>query len=104
MWPSILFLRVSGSFGSIRSVVCFAPNALNAANSAAFVSGIITIERSLGLTVIAEGVETKNQLELYQSKGCSATQGYYYSRPVDADTITHMLQRDTLLPKTEEER
>jgi EAL domain-containing protein (putative c-di-GMP-specific phosphodiesterase class I) len=39
---------------------------------------------SLRLKVIAEGVETREQLELLRTLGCDQFQGYYYSRPVNA--------------------
>lgn len=45
-------------------------------------SAVIAIGQALGLSVIAEGVETKEQLEFVKSKGCVLIQGYYYSKPV----------------------
>jgi diguanylate cyclase (GGDEF)-like protein len=47
------------------------------------ISTILTLARNLGLDVIAEGVETKEQLNHLQDLGCEQGQGYYFSVPVD---------------------
>jgi diguanylate cyclase (GGDEF)-like protein/PAS domain S-box-containing protein len=59
--------------------------------SAAIVETIIAIARSLGIEVIAEGVETARQLEFLRSRGCVELQGYYFSRPVPGDALTARL-------------
>jgi EAL domain-containing protein (putative c-di-GMP-specific phosphodiesterase class I) len=43
---------------------------------------IAAIARNLGFLTVAEGVETKAQLELVIATGCQAAQGYYFSRPL----------------------
>lgn len=48
----------------------------------AIISTIIGMTRHLGLAVIAEGVETREQFEFLQEKGCDAMQGYLFSRPL----------------------
>jgi diguanylate cyclase (GGDEF)-like protein/PAS domain S-box-containing protein len=48
----------------------------------AIVGAIINMAKSLGLKTIAEGVETKSQLEYLCSEGCDEIQGYYYSKPL----------------------
>ena len=53
----------------------------------ALVGAIINMASSLGLTVVAEGVESAHQLELLEKAGCRCVQGYYFSRPVPADEI-----------------
>jgi len=50
----------------------------------ALVTSIITISKNLGLSVIAEGVETKEQLQILQKYQCEYVQGYYFSKPVPA--------------------
>ena len=58
----------------------------------AIVAAIIALGRSLGLKVIAEGVETTAQLDLLRNKGCNEMQGYLFSRPVPAAEMTKLLQ------------
>lgn len=50
----------------------------------AIVTATIAMARSLGFTTTAEGVETEAQLEILRALGCSAYQGYLFSRPVEA--------------------
>ncbi len=57
---------------------------------------IITMGHGLGLEVIAEGVETAEQLAILRELGCDIIQGYYYSRPLPADEITRFLNRSIL--------
>jgi EAL domain-containing protein (putative c-di-GMP-specific phosphodiesterase class I) len=45
---------------------------------------IIAMAHALGMTVIAEGVETEQQRDLLVAAGCDYAQGYFYSRPVTA--------------------
>jgi EAL domain-containing protein (putative c-di-GMP-specific phosphodiesterase class I) len=58
---------------------------------AAIVSGIISICNDLGLEVIAEGVETVQQLDFCLSKNCNCFQGWYYYPAVDPSEITKFL-------------
>jgi diguanylate cyclase (GGDEF)-like protein/PAS domain S-box-containing protein len=62
------------------------------ANDAAIARTIVALGASLGLAVIAEGVETQGQLAMLQSMGCEAFQGYLFARPVAIDEF------DALLP------
>ena len=48
------------------------------------------------LTVVAEGVETRDQHDAIAALGCHLAQGYLYSRPVDANAATDLLNTDTL--------
>jgi diguanylate cyclase (GGDEF)-like protein len=61
-------------------------------NDAAIAVAIISMGRSMGLSVIAEGVETKDQLAFLQVQKCDEYQGYYFSRPAPAEEITRLLQ------------
>src|SRR5690606_19906396 len=65
------------------------------ANDAAIVRATIGLAHNLRLKVVAEGVETADQLELLQSLGCDEYQGYYESRPVDAAAFERYLREET---------
>jgi EAL domain-containing protein (putative c-di-GMP-specific phosphodiesterase class I) len=47
---------------------------------------IIMLAKTLGMGVIAEGVETKEQAELLRELGCESIQGYLVSKPLDAES------------------
>ncbi|MGR8930541.1 MAG: sensor domain-containing protein [Gammaproteobacteria bacterium] len=53
-------------------------------NDITITRAILSLGHSMGLTVLAEGVETIHQLNLLKSLECDEVQGYYFSRPVDA--------------------
>jgi EAL domain-containing protein (putative c-di-GMP-specific phosphodiesterase class I) len=53
---------------------------------------VISMGRNLQLKVIAEGVETAEQLAFLQTQGCDEGQGYYFSRPVAADQFAKLLE------------
>ncbi len=61
-------------------------------DSAAVTNAIIALAKSLRLTITAEGIETKEQLDYLQSHGCDEGQGFYFSRPAPADIIVKMLK------------
>ncbi len=58
---------------------------------------IIQLAGTLGVDVVAEGVETEEQAELLASMSCSHAQGYYFARPLPADEVTAMLGRSMYL-------
>jgi diguanylate cyclase (GGDEF)-like protein/PAS domain S-box-containing protein len=57
----------------------------------AIVSSLASLAPALGLTSLAEGVETAEQLETLADLGCDYAQGYHFSRPVPADELTELL-------------
>ncbi|MDX6232543.1 MAG: hypothetical protein QOH68_1527, partial [Nocardioidaceae bacterium] len=61
------------------------------ASDVAIVRAIISMAKSLGMGVIAEGVETAGQLERLREMGCDMAQGYYFAKPIPADDLTELL-------------
>ncbi|QIE29523.1 bifunctional diguanylate cyclase/phosphodiesterase [Caballeronia sp. SBC2] len=60
--------------------------------SIAIATSITTLGQSLGLAVIAEGVETQGQADFFASLGCHSAQGYLYSRPLPANIFAAWLE------------
>ena len=50
-------------------------------------AAMVSLAHDLGLTVVAEGVETREQVEFLRKQGCDLAQGYWFGRPVEADEI-----------------
>jgi diguanylate cyclase (GGDEF)-like protein len=63
-------------------------------DSIAIVSAIIAIGKELGVKILAEGVETIQQLNFLKSKECDYVQGYYFSKPLDTNLFTQLLLND----------
>lgn len=66
-------------------------------NDAAITKAIIAMAHSLGIKVVAEGVETQEQLEFLRIHGCDEIQGYYFSHPMSAEAAAVFLQEDRRL-------
>lgn len=65
----------------------FIVNATQSAGDAAILRAIVQLAHALGLTVVAEGVETRAQLDLIANVGCDAVQGYLVARPMRPETL-----------------
>ena len=85
------------SFDKIKIDRCFLANATDG-GGLAVIRAISGLGRALRLAVIAEGVETYEQLELVRAEGCAEVQGYLFSRPVAAAEIRRMLDAPLPLP------
>jgi EAL domain-containing protein (putative c-di-GMP-specific phosphodiesterase class I) len=59
--------------------------------TATIVASTIALARNLGMDLVAEGVETVEQLALLRSFDCPVVQGYYFSRPLPADSLEEFL-------------
>ncbi|MEW6472776.1 MAG: bifunctional diguanylate cyclase/phosphodiesterase [Actinomycetota bacterium] len=60
----------------------------------AIVRAVLDLGRALGLTTVAEGVETPKQLEALRDLGCDWAQGYHLARPGPAETVTRLIKDD----------
>jgi EAL domain-containing protein (putative c-di-GMP-specific phosphodiesterase class I) len=67
-------------------------------DSITIVSAIIAMAKELKVKSLAEGVETEEQLRFLQSKGCNYVQGYYFSKPVPANSFTQLLYNHQDMP------
>jgi EAL domain-containing protein (putative c-di-GMP-specific phosphodiesterase class I) len=79
-------LKIVGSF--VRSI------SINPVDSA-IAKLIIDLSRVLSINVVAEGIETEEQLAFLCTAGCNAVQGYLFCRPVDATEATRLLTERT---------
>ena len=68
------------------------------AEDAAITKAIIAMAKALGLTVIAEGVETVEQESFLREHACDQTQGFYFSRPVSHERFAELLLLNTSGP------
>jgi EAL domain-containing protein (putative c-di-GMP-specific phosphodiesterase class I) len=60
----------------------------------AIVQAVIGLARLLNMEMVAEGVESKQQLELLASWGCKAAQGFYFGKPMSANEIGELLRHE----------
>jgi EAL domain-containing protein (putative c-di-GMP-specific phosphodiesterase class I) len=68
------------------------------ANDAAICAAAIAMAHSLGLSVVAEGVDTEAQLEHLRGLGCDLAQGYHFSRPLPVEELHSYLERSRRSP------
>ncbi len=66
----------------------------------AIVESSVTLAKQLGLVTIAEGVESKEQLEFLRTTGCDRLQGFFFARPMPYDQLTAYLEAVSNAPKT----
>lgn len=63
-------------------------------NDMAISSAVISLAHSLGLKVVAEGVETELQRQLLVAEGCDIIQGYLFSKPISASEFVEYISED----------
>ena len=73
----------------------FINNVTTNASDAAITMAIIAIAKKLDFLVLAEGVETEEQLFFLQKNQCDECQGFLFNKPVTAKQMTHLLMRDS---------
>jgi diguanylate cyclase (GGDEF)-like protein/PAS domain S-box-containing protein len=73
----------------------FISNICSNDDDATTIAAIIAMANTLKLEIVAEGVETKAQMDLLQHLGCHVMQGYYFSRALQPDAVPDLLAADT---------
>ncbi|MGE3272259.1 MAG: EAL domain-containing protein, partial [Chloroflexota bacterium] len=86
-------------FGTLKVDKMFMRGLGEDTQNTAIVGGVIALARNLGLSVVAEGIETAQQLAHLQALGCDRGQGYYLARPLTPDALRRLLaEGGQLLP------
>ena len=75
----------------------FVSNGADSLANRSIVEMLMVLSRSLDLTVVAEGIETRTQWEMLRELGCLYGQGYLFSPPLDAAAFTMILEQDVAL-------
>ncbi len=76
----------------------FTVNVATDPEDAAIITAIIGIAKALHLNILAEGVETQEQVSFLQQAGCQYAQGFYYSKPLSTEDFVSFLKTHTVLP------
>src|SRR5262249_13357661 len=90
-YSSMSYLQ-SFPFDKIKIDQTFISNIERNPQSAAIVRGVIGLARGLNLPVLAEGVETSEQLAFLSKESCDEVQGYYIGRPALIENYAHLIQ------------
>jgi len=91
-YSSMLYLR-DLPVSSVKIDRAFMAQLEQAGDDRAIVTSLLTLARTVGLTAVAEGVESANQAQILHTLGCPLGQGYLWSRP-QAGNDLHSLYRD----------
>lgn len=78
----------------------FMNNLENSVRAGTIVLSIVRMVKLLGMVTIAEGVETKSQLEFLRNIGCNQIQGYYFSRPLKIEQYKELLDKQEQMEQT----
>jgi diguanylate cyclase (GGDEF)-like protein len=89
-YSSLSYLR-SFPFDKIKIDQSFVRDLTDRPDSIAIIRAVAGLGQSFGMTTTAEGVETQEQLDKMRAEGCNEVQGYFYSKPVPASEIAHLL-------------
>ena len=90
-FSSLSYLR-SFPFDKIKIDKSFICDVDTNKEASVIVAAVISLARNLGMTTVAEGVETAQQLATLSGQGCSSVQGYLFSRPVPAGQVDSLIR------------
>ncbi|KAA1174016.1 EAL domain-containing protein [Marinobacter salinexigens] len=90
-YSALSYLK-SYPFDTLKIDKSFVQDVMKESDDASLVRAIINMAHSLGLKVIAEGVEEEAQTHFLKQEGCDLSQGYFYSRPLPADEFESWLR------------
>jgi EAL domain-containing protein (putative c-di-GMP-specific phosphodiesterase class I) len=93
-WSSLSYLR-HFPIDALKVDKSFVQEITSVSSAAPIVSAVISLGRSLKHRVVAEGVETRDQLAFLQAEDCGEGQGYYFSRPLFAPQFARVLETGT---------
>ncbi len=98
---SSLNILLETPFDVIKLDKKFIENMLVSRKGRLILEQVVAMANKLGLGLLAEGVETREQVELLQQIGCDQVQGYYYAKPMPQDEFFSLLvqQQTTALQK-----
>jgi EAL domain-containing protein (putative c-di-GMP-specific phosphodiesterase class I) len=91
-YSSLNYLR-SFPFSKIKIDQSFVRDLMTNKESMSIVRAVIGLGQSLGIVTIAEGVETREQLERLREEGCIEVQGYFFSRPRPAGEVPMLIEK-----------
>ena len=80
------------TFDKVKIDQAFIRNITSSRSSQAIVRAVIGLGQSLGMAIVAEGIETAEQHRVLVEAGCTHLQGFLFSRPVEACRIDEMIQ------------
>lgn len=100
-YSSISYLR-QFPFDTLKIDQSFIRDVTDNDSAAAIAEAVITLGQGLQLCVLAEGVETVEQLEFLRSRDCDVVQGYWFSRPLPPEKLTEFWQNTYGLASTPE--
>jgi diguanylate cyclase (GGDEF)-like protein len=95
-YSSLSYLR-NFPFDKIKIDQSFVRDLTEQKDAIAIVRAVTALGRSLGMTTVAEGVETPEQLASLRAEGCTEAQGYLFSRPVPASEVPSLLRESLSL-------
>jgi diguanylate cyclase (GGDEF)-like protein/PAS domain S-box-containing protein len=99
-YSSLSYLR-SYPFDVLKIDRSFVQDITSDSTNLELVIAIIAMAHSLGLKVVAEGIETQEQLAYLNMQGCDIGQGYLFSKPIPQQAISQMLAHQSHAPRVE---